>query len=417
MPSPSSLERSEVRPPATEAEIDEWYEAEAVGFAGFVDPAFVVGERTVLSQDRMLGVREDGRWIAVAGSYAFELTIPGGRPVAATGVCDVAVLPTHRRRGHLTRMMRRLHDEARERGDAAAILTASDGSIYPRFGYGIATTHVLWALDARRAQQIEPPELELTSELLTGEAGAEPMAELWDRTRADRPGTLSRSVEWWRVVLGPYAGWKGGGTVFTLLLRDRAGLVRGGVAYRLKPEVDRGVQNWTAEPLDVVADDPDVEAELWVELGRLDHVGTLAPRIRPIDDPLRWRLVDPRQMRVSAAVDLLWVCPLDVAAVLSARAYQCETSVVLAVEDDFDKEIEGTYRLDTGLDGATCERVDDLSPDLRLSASALGSAYLGGVSLAVLAAAGRVDEARPGALAGATTAFGTPLAPFNSTFF
>jgi predicted acetyltransferase len=408
---------SEVRPPANDAEVDAWFEAEAVGFGGVVDAEFVAGEKTVLEADRMLGVWEDGRCIAVAGSYGFELTVPGGSFVPAAGVCDVAVLPTHRRRGHLTRMMRRLHDEARARGDSVAVLTASDGSIYPRFGYGIATTHAVWRLDARRARQIEPPELDLETDLLVGVAAAEPLAELWDRTRSVRPGTISRSVEWWRLVLGPYVGWKGGGTVFTLLLRDRSTRIRGAAAYRLAPNVDRGVQDWTVEPLDLLADDPDVEAQLWLELGRMDHVGTIAPRIRPIDDPLRWRLVDPRQLRMDSAVDLLWLCPLDVVSFLGARSYATETSVVLAIEDDFDKEVEGTYRLDTGETGAACARVDDVTPDLRLTASALGSASLGGVGLQVLAAAGRVHEERPGALAAADTAFRTPLAPFNSTFF
>jgi predicted acetyltransferase len=312
-------------------------------------------------------------------------------------------------------MMRRLHEEGRERGDLAALLTASDGSIYRRFGYGIATTHLTWQLDARRARLTDPPQLDLALELLIGEDGAEPLAELWERTRAERPGTLSRTVDWWRLILGSLEGWKGGGKVFTLLLRDRSGLVRGGTCYRLAWQVDRGVQDWTVEPLDVVADGPDVEAQLWVELGRMDHVGTIAPRVRPIDDPLRWRLFDPRQLKVSSAVDLLWLCPLDVAGLLAARHYETETSVVLAVEDD-DPLVAGSYRLDTSTTGGACEAVER-APDLRLSASALGSALLGGTGLAVLAAAGRVQEERPGALAAADTAFRTPLAPFNSTFF
>ena len=42
----------------------------------------------------------------------------------------------------------------------------------------------------------------------------------------------------------------------------------------------------------------------------------------------------------------------------------------------------------------------------------LGSAYLGGFSLTALAAAGRVRELRPGALAAASVAFGSDVAPW-----
>jgi predicted acetyltransferase len=365
----------------------------------------------------MLGVWEGDDCVATSGWYPFDLTVPGGLAVPVTGVCDVAVLPGHRRRGHLTRMMRHLHDGARERGDVAAVLTASDGSIYQRFGYGIATTHHCWELEASHARFRSPIEIDLRVELLVGVDGAEPMHELWERTRRVRPGTLSRTLDWWLAVLGPFEGWKGGGKVFTAVLRDGSGLVRGGTSYRIRGAMDRGVQQWRVEPLEIVADDPEVEAQLVAELSQLDHVATIAPRVRPIDDPLRWRLVDPRRLQVAAVVDLLWVCPLDVPGLLSARRYASDVDVVLSVVDEFDSDVEGTYRLRAAAGEARCEPVDDATPDLRLSSSALGSASLGGVGLAVLAAAGQVDERRPGSLAAADAAFRTPLAPFNSTFF
>ena len=64
--------------------------------------------------------------------------MPGGALLPAAAVSWVSVLPTHRRRGVLTQMMAAMHDDARERGEPAAILTASESSIYGRFGYGVA---------------------------------------------------------------------------------------------------------------------------------------------------------------------------------------------------------------------------------------------------------------------------------------
>lgn len=409
---------TEIRPPAHEAEVAAWFASEAAGFGGRVDPEFVAAEQTVLPPERMLAVWADGRPIANGGYYPFELTLPGGRATVVTGVCDVAVLPGHRRQGHLTRIMQRLHSDARERGEVAAVLTASAGSIYHRFGYGIATSHLIWQLDTAHAAMIDAPAVDLHVDHVAGVDGAEALADLWARCRFQRPGTLSRSLEWWRLVIGPHEHWKGGGTVTSLLLRDHEGMVRGAAPYRLTQTVDRGVQQWTVEPLEVVADSPEVEAQIWVELGRLDHVSRIAPRVRPLDDPLRWRLVDPRRLVVGGVVDLLWVCPIDVPGLLAARTYATETSVLFAVEDPFDPEVDGHYRLDTSPDGATCLRVEGaVDPDLRLSASVLGSVVLGGSTFTAFARAGRVDELRPGALAATDAAFSSPLAPFNSTFF
>ncbi|GAA3234465.1 hypothetical protein GCM10020256_51490 [Streptomyces thermocoprophilus] len=85
--------------------------------------------------------------------------------------------------------------------------------------------------------------------------------------------------------------------------------------------------------------------------------------------------------------------------------------VVLEVEDSFCPWNEGRWRLTGDAKGAVCERTRDAA-DLALSVRELGAACLGGVSLAGLAAAGRVRELRQGALQEAATAFGSTVAPW-----
>ena len=82
------------------------------------------------------------------GIFSFELTIPGG-VLPAAGVTIVGVHPTHRRRGILRRMMRLQLDAIHERGEPLAILWASEGSIYQRFGYGLGSMRTGINLDAR----------------------------------------------------------------------------------------------------------------------------------------------------------------------------------------------------------------------------------------------------------------------------
>jgi predicted acetyltransferase len=56
------------------------------------------------------------------------------------------VLPTHRRRGVLTAMMQRLLDDAVEHSEPLAILTASEGGIYGRFGFGVTSRAESWVI-------------------------------------------------------------------------------------------------------------------------------------------------------------------------------------------------------------------------------------------------------------------------------
>ena len=93
----------------------------------------------ILPFERMHAVvRRRARSSPAAGAYPFELTVPGG-PVPCAGVTVVGVLPTHRRRGLLRRMMEAQLRDVRERGEPIAALWASEETIYGRFGYGLAS--------------------------------------------------------------------------------------------------------------------------------------------------------------------------------------------------------------------------------------------------------------------------------------
>ena len=56
-------------------------------------------------------------------------------------------------------MTRQLHD-VHERGESIAVLLASEGAIYQRFGYGIASSNVGYEFDPREAVLRDPFEPE-----------------------------------------------------------------------------------------------------------------------------------------------------------------------------------------------------------------------------------------------------------------
>ena len=73
------------------------------------------------------------------------MRVPGAM-AAVAGVSLVAVLPSHRRRGILSALMRRLLADVNERGEAVAALFASESGIYGRYGYGRASWQAAYRL-------------------------------------------------------------------------------------------------------------------------------------------------------------------------------------------------------------------------------------------------------------------------------
>src|SRR5262249_49869868 len=106
--------------------------------------------------DRSLVAVEEGRFIGAAGAISFDLTLPGYTTIPVAGVTWVAVLPTHRRRGVLTELMRRQLEDVRARGAALAVLTASESAIYRRFGYGAATSVMYTEIERAHSALLSP---------------------------------------------------------------------------------------------------------------------------------------------------------------------------------------------------------------------------------------------------------------------
>ena len=81
--------------------------------------AFLDLLRPLMPLDRTLACLEDGQMVGTAAAYNFELTLPGPVIVPVPAVTAVTVLPSHRRRGLLSGMMRHQLEDVRARGDAA----------------------------------------------------------------------------------------------------------------------------------------------------------------------------------------------------------------------------------------------------------------------------------------------------------
>ncbi|MER6715700.1 GNAT family N-acetyltransferase [Streptomyces sp. NPDC000877] len=393
-------------------EWDKWYDTLLRSFGGVPEAA---EERELWNSltefDRSLGVWDGDACVGTAGAFSFRVTVPGGASVPAAGVTMVSVAATHRRRGILTSMMRRQLDDVRALGEPLAVLTASEPAIYGRFGYGAATFHLNAEIDTSRVRLSVPPGTDDVRVRYAAPADVLDACEaVCARLVPERPGMLARLPGWERLGLLDPESAREGASPLQCVVAERDGETVGYARYRVKPSWETPGPNGSVILRDSAALDPAADAALWRFLFDIDLTSTLVVRGRPVDDAWQYLVSDPRRCRPWVR-DSLYVRPVDVGAALEARTYQTPVDVVFEVEDAFCPWNAGRWRLGGDAKGASCERTSDAA-DLALSVRELGAAYLGGVSLAALAAAGRVRELRRGALAEASPAFGSVVAPW-----
>lgn len=391
---------------------DKWYDTLIRGFGGVPESA---EERELWNSltefDRSLGVWDGDECVGTAGAFSFRLTVPGGASLPVAGVTMVSVAATHRRRGLLTSMMRRQLDDVRAWGEPLAVLTASEPAIYGRFGYGNATVSLTAEIDTTRVGLSVPDGTDDVRVRYAVPADVLDVCEaVYARLVPARPGMLARQPGWERLGILDPASDREGASPLQCVLAERDGETVGYARYRVKPEWELSGSNGTVIVEELAGLEPAADAALWRFLFGIDLTSKVTLRGRPVDDAWQYLVTDPRRCHPRVR-DSLYVRPVEVGAALAARTYQTPVDVVFEVEDAFCPWNAGRWRLSGDAKGASCERTADAA-DVALSVRELGAAYLGGVSLASLGAAGRVRELRPGALAEASLGFGVGVPPW-----
>jgi predicted acetyltransferase len=351
--------------------------------------------------ERLHACWDGDRIVGGAGAFPFRLSVPGG-DVPCAGVTVVGVLPTHRRRGILTAMMRAQLEDVRERGEPVAALWASEEVIYRRFGYGMASLSCEIGVPSGYAGLREPPDARTTVRLVPLAESKEAIAPIYERARRGRPGMFARTDAWWetRTLSDPPDRRQGGGEKNCLLL-ELDGEPAGYALYRVHQKFESGASAGHVDVIEALADGAVATRELWRVLLDMDWKATLKAYLLPIDHPLLHQVGYPRRLQLRAG-DGLWVRLVDLPAALAARAYAGDGAVVLDVRDGFLPENEGRWRVE----GGQASRTDE-EPDLELDVGELGAVYLGGFGFGELARAGTVREVREGAAARADAVFGT----------
>lgn len=405
----------EIRPVSTE-EFPTFLRTTEGAFHEDVNDDDVASWAKVFEPERSLAVFDDGAMVATAAALTRELTIPGAH-LSAACITAVGVLPTHRRRGLLTELMRRQLDDIRAAGEPVATLWASEPTIYARFGYGLAARHGFATVPTTGARLRAGVPAPAGRTVLLDPAEAVPrIAPLYDRVRRERVGHLDRAGAWWDLrVYDPEAHRGGRGALRAAVHETPDGTVDGYALYGVKLDWDDGGPNSVVIVREVVTDGPAALAGVWSYLLGLDLTRSVeswpfAPDLHPAEF-----VEGPQRPKMSLGSNL-WIRLVDVGAALAARTYNAPFRVVFELEDAFCPWNTGRHRLVWDGAVATCEPTDD-PPDLALDVAELGAAYLGGTTLATLAAVGRVSELRAGALEAVSLAFRSGREPWCPEMF
>ena len=430
----SGLRTASFAPGNDDARTANWLEAVDLGFhEQRGDPKHLPAEVDACQRDgRILtavydDTAPDSAWdpavpVATYATMVNSLNVGGGRLLPAHLVTAVTVRPTHRRRGILRTMITSDLQRAKEAGLALAGLTASEATIYGRFGFGAATSTAEISVDTRGG-------LDFTSGA-TGSIAVADSAKLQflapDIYRAHlgrTDGALGRQHGYWMRASAAWSeeGFEPDKALRGVLHYNADGVPDGYAAYKSL--------GWRTEPhtvkvTDLVAATDDAYRELWRYLGSMDLVDRLTFDAAPVADPLPWMLADRRRYSVTSVDDVLWLRVLDTTAALESRHYTGAGSVVLTVRDPLGMA-DGVWQLDVEggrgsvravEGGAPQDGVQEAAAAAEIDVAALGSLYLGGVSAPTLAAAGGIRGSQA-ALEVLDALFTAGPAPYCSTHF
>jgi predicted acetyltransferase len=412
---PDDLTGITLRNPTDET-LASFYVPIAIAFGEEFSAAEIEMEREILELDRIFGAFEGEEHVGLSGTFTFRMTTPGGE-VGAAGVTLIGVMPTHRRRGILRLMMTRLFEQARERNEPVAILWASEAAIYQRFGFGLATLQT--EIDAQKDKIVfaRPVESPGRLRIVDRDEAAVRFPAIYEARRAVTPGSLSRVDPKWRQLLTDAEWMRQGNGPKVLALLEVDGEARAYVVYRIKADWDSHGPKSVATVMELIGLDVVAEQALWQWVFSIDLVGVVRTWRGPVPHPLQLMITEPRRLAMSVH-DAMWLRIIELPAALEGRSYRGPGSLVFEVTDDFCPWNAGTWQLSVPeSDGVAKVTGTRAAPDLSMDIQDLATVYLGAFNFVQLAAAGRVKECRPGALAVADALFATPTTPWNSTMF
>jgi predicted acetyltransferase len=384
-----------------------------IGFSEDLSNDMIGRVERVADKERWWAPFDGDRMVGTSGIFTMHLKIPGGE-LPAGGITFVTVLPSHRRRGLMSGMMRLMIDDCRNRGEPLAILWGAEGAIYPRFGFGQATSSFNLEAEVGAISFTRDWPREGACRLLPAGEGLDLVMPVYEAARSGRSGFIDRTPDWWVGVLPLAEKDAKGGEARRLVVYESEAGPEAYAVCKTKSEWNVRGPGGTLTVEEAIGCTPRGTREIWRYLLEVDLIRTLKTWRMPADYPLFTLVSEPRRLATTVG-DGLWLRIVDVKAALEGRTYGLDGNdagrLTLDLRDEYCPWNAGRWLIQVDGGRATASRVEG-DADLSLDANDLAAMFLGGTSAAALADSGRVEQLRPGGLSAANSLFATPLIPW-----
>lgn len=395
---------------------DDWqavFENQARTFGDPVGPEDLEGWKRRVSLDNILIAEdvcdpEQPHLVGTSIIYPSRLTVPGGANLRVAWLTMIAVASTHQGKGLWAQLSAKGLGILLDRGYPIVCGVPTQTAMYDGFGAGVSSYSHTYSIDRRFAKLRTAPNRIRAREVNAAEA-RQHLPEIYERWCAATNGAISRDDAWWADYLDDRPTQRGNGSALHYTIHPDGFLtyrVVGSHQHAFRPPLGTVV----VEDFCPVTDE--AHTELLQTLLVLEMFYRVEIDVSP-DDPLPLKLVDQRAAETKGVSDFLWVRLNDVPETLNARTYAADADIVLDVTDPLGLA-GGRFALRTRDGAGKCTPYDG-SPDIEIGLADLATVYMGAHRASELARAGRITEARQGALAELDAAFRTDRTPFCGT--
>ena len=372
--------------------ISDFAKAEAIAYTALASEYYINRLKKLATPDRAIALFDENKIIGTANSFGESISLPSNKKAKVAAVSYVSVMPTHRRQGILSEMMKiQLNEIHSIHKEPLAVLWPSESAIYGRFGY--APTHEkhysISKNNAKFLPQISSNNLKIN--FLNKKEAIECYVQVNNKLMESRPGVMELTNDWAeRRIEDLISNHLSNGPSYFIGIFDNKTPV-GLVTYSIENNNDYGNMPASLHIWDILYLNIESAIKLWNFCLNIDLVEEIHAKGVPEDDVLEALLISPGDLNARLTTGL-WIRIVDVINSLEARTYEHNGEIILKVDDSIIKDNNNTYLLNTN-DKSTpkCE-ITSKNPDVEITIQGLSEIYLGTFDLNNLIASGNIKN-------------------------
>ena len=370
----------------------------------------------VESMGPLLGLYEDGEIVACLRVFPLRMFIHGAS-IPLGGVCGVACLPEHRRKGYVGQLLRHSLAAMREDGQAISALYTPHPALYRRYGWMYASEGLFYRFKPKEIRLAGTEDAAGRARRLSDEEWPT-LERVYREFASPRNGYLDRDEHWWKEAVFHRLYDEKRRPNDVAVWEDGSGESKGYLVYHSTSDHRTDGPPTTKT---VVEEFQALEPSAYAGLLRYLLSHDLATEIAlwaPADEPLSALVEDPWQLRREHFYGFM-LRIVDLEKAVAARppaAAAPEGAFTIHIADASAPRNQGVWRIECS-GGQLAATRSDGAPDLSTDAAAFAAMYNGFLRPSQAARSGLARISDPGAAALADRILATDYPPHPQDFF